>query len=284
MGCQCCIRPENEISNMNINKRTDTQNRSDRLKEEFESQLKEQNKYTFTNDIKDSDRTGQIEIKMNDVPEIINEKDNLKVKNIKIQNDNDIIIENNDKIENNNKENKNKKHNPPYWNESTYDDLEYYMLEISDDKSDKIFDLFNDIRIYPINHKSEAENYNVKDLIEKAEKNPLKPNFLIKNESFYYQLREILLSISTTPMSDEEVKDIILNDNFFKTFDEQKIYCVKCKIENEEESVWTLLKENEDIALNNILLKYIDYCIICAMPIINSYDMKVYFLFLSNQN
>ena len=269
---------------MNINKRTDTQNRSDRLKEEFESQLKEQNKYTFTNDIKDSDRTGQIEIKMNDVPEIINEKDNLKVKNIKIQNDNDIIIENNDKIESNNKENKNKKHNPPYWNESTYDDLEYYMLEISDDKSDKIFDLFNDIRIYPINHKSEAENYNVKDLIEKAEKNPLKPNFLIKNESFYYQLREILLSISTTPMSDEEVKDIILNDNFFKTFDEQKIYCVKCKIENEEESVWTLLKENEDIALNNILLKYIDYCIICAMPIINSYDMKVYFLFLSNQN
>ena len=284
MGCQCCIRPENEISNMNIHKRTDTQNRSDRLKEEFESQLKEQNKYTFTNDIKDSDRTGQIEIKMNDVPEIINEKDNLKVKNIKIQNDNDIIIENNDKIESNNKENKNKKHNPPYWNESTYDDLEYYMLEISDDKSDKIFDLFNDIRIYPINHKSEAENYNVKDLIEKAEKNPLKPNFLIKNESFYYQLREILLSISTTPMSDEEVKDIILNDNFFKTFDEQKIYCVKCKIENEEESVWTLLKENEDIALNNILLKYIDYCIICAMPIINSYDMKVYFLFLSNQN
>ena len=284
MGCQCCIRPENEISNMNINKRTDTQNRSDRLKEEFESQLKEQNKYTFTNDIKDSDRTGQIEIKMNDVPEIINEKDNLKVKNIKIQNDNDIIIENNDKIESNNKENKNKKHNPPYWNESTYDDLEYYMLEISDDKSDKIFDLFNDIRIYPINHKSEAENYNVKDLIEKAEKNPLKPNFLIKNESFYYQLREILLSISTTPMSDEEVKDIILNDNFFKTFDELKIYCVKCKIENEEESVWTLLKENEDIALNNILLKYIDYCIICAMPIINSYDMKVYFLFLSNQN
>jgi hypothetical protein len=284
MGCQYCIRPENEISNMNINKRTDTQNRSDRLKEEFESQLKEQNKYTFTNDIKDSDRTGQIEIKMNDVPEIINEKDNLKVKNIKIQNDNDIIIENNDKIESNNKENKNKKHNPPYWNESTYDDLEYYMLEISDDKSDKIFDLFNDIRIYPINHKSEAENYNVKDLIEKADKNPLKPNFLIKNESFYYQLREILLSISTTPMSDEEVKDIILNDNFFKTFDEQKIYCVKCKIENEEESVWTLLKENEDIALNNILLKYIDYCIICAMPIINSYDMKVYFLFLSNQN
>ena len=284
MGCQCCIRPENEISNMNINKRTDTQNRSDRLKEEFESQLKEQNKYTFTNDIKDSDRTGQIEIKMNDVPEIINEKDNLKVKNIKIQNDNDIIIENNNNIESNNKENKNKKHNPPYWNESTYDDLEYYMLEISDDKSDKIFDLFNDIRIYPINHKSEAENYNVKDLIEKADKNPLKPNFLIKNESFYYQLREILLSISTTPMSDEEVKDIILNDNFFKTFDEQKIYCVKCKIENEEESVWTLLKENEDIALNNILLKYIDYCIICAMPIINSYDMKVYFLFLSNQN
>ena len=284
MGCQCCIRPENEISNMNINKRTDTQNRSDRLKEEFESQLKEQNKYTFTNDIKDSDRTGQIEIKMNDVPEIINEKDNLKVKNIKIQNDNDIIIENNDKIESNNKENKNKKHNPPYWNESTYDDLEYYMLEISDDKSDKIFDLFNDIRIYPINHKSEAENYNVKDLIEKADKNPLKPNFLIKNESFYYQLREILLSISTTPMSDEDVKYIILNDNFFKTFDEQKIYCVKCKIENEEESVWTLLKENEDIALNNILLKYIDYCIICAMPIINSYDMKVYFLFLSNQN
>ena len=93
MGCQCCIRPENEISNMNINKRTDTQNRSDRLKEEFESQLKEQNKYTFTNDIKDSDRTGQIEIKMNDVPEIINEKDNLKVKNI-----NNILLQSSKKI------------------------------------------------------------------------------------------------------------------------------------------------------------------------------------------
>ncbi len=293
MGCQCCVRPKNDIATMYLNQETDTKTRKDRLKEQFESKLEEQNKYNFINDNKDTNRTGQIEIKLTEPSEIINDKINLKGKNKKNNEDN----ENNEKNENiieykeqlydkeeDNKEQNIKKHNPPYWNESTYDDLEYYMLEISDDKSNKIFDLFNDIRIYPLNHKSEGENFEVGDLIEYANKNPIKPNYLIKNECCYYQLREILLSISTTPMSDDEVNEIILNDNFFKTFNEQNLYFVKCPIDKEEESVWTLLKQNKNKALNDILIKYIDYCVICAMPIKDSYDMKVYFLFLSHEN
>lgn len=40
---------------------------------------------------------------------------------------------------------KNSKHNPPYWNEKTMDNIEDEIFEISDEKSDKIFELFNKI-------------------------------------------------------------------------------------------------------------------------------------------
>ena len=43
---------------------------------------------------------------------------------------------------------KNSKHNPPYWNEKTMDNIEDEIFEISDEKSDKIFELFNKITSY----------------------------------------------------------------------------------------------------------------------------------------
>jgi hypothetical protein len=68
---------------------------------------------------------------------------------------------------------------------------------------------------------------------------------------------------------------------FFNNFKLQNSFFVECPINNEEESVWKLLKKYENVALQDLLNNNVSYCLICAMPIKDSYDMKIYFMMLN---
>ena len=292
MGNQCCVREENkDLANLNIDMK-----RNDKLKVDFEKNNSQSN--LENSNLKDTIHTGRIEINIEE--DKINNNEEPELKTVKIKQNLEELYEKEKIEEKDEKEEKEENdivqefcndnaqnsHNPPYWNESTNDDLENLMLEISDEKSHKIFEFLNDIRIEPEKYKEEAKNQGLFDLISKAENNKKEkfsiPNFLIRNESCYYQLREDILVLNTTPMSDDERNERILDNYYFKTFKDKKIDCIECPIDNYKESVWSLLRKNESKALDDILTSYIDYCVICAMPIKDSYNMKVFFLLLSN--
>ena len=175
---------------------------------------------------------------------------------------------------------KNSKHNPPYWNEKTMDNIEDEIFEISDEKSDKIFELFNNIRLHSKDYINQSNDENISNLLEKSSNYSLKPNALIKSQSLYFQFREGLMNNYATPRDDETLLEDIYNA-FFNNFKLQNYFFVECPINNEEESVWKLLKKYENVALQDLLNNNVSYCLICAMPIKDSYDMKVYFMMLN---
>ena len=153
------------------------------------------------------------------------------------------------------------------------------IYEISDEKSDKIFEMFDNVRLYPSNYINQVNEEKISNLLKEVEKTQIKPNALIKENFFFYQFREALMNIYATPRDDEDLLDDVYK-NFFKDFKNYKYYYVECPINNEEEAVWNLLKKYEKDAIKELLLKYISYCLICALPIIDSDKMKVYFMIL----
>ena len=174
------------------------------------------------------------------------------------------------------------KHDPPYWNEKTMDNIEDEIFDLNEEKSEKIFQFFNDIRLNPKNYINQSNDENISDLLKKADKNKYKPNTLIKNNSFFYQMREGLMNIYSTPKSDESLMEDIEN-LCFKDFELKKRYFVECPIDEEEEAIWNLLKKYENVALDELLTNNVSYCVICALPIKDSYNMKVYFLMLTEK-
>ena len=172
------------------------------------------------------------------------------------------------------------KHDPPFWNEQTMDNIEDTIYEISEEKSENIFKFFNNIRLNPKDYINLSNDENISNLLKKADEYPYKPNALIKNSGFFYQLREGLINVYSTPKDDESLMEEIEN-LCFKDYDIRKKYVVECPIEKEDEAIWNLLKKYEDVALEELLTNKVNYCIICALPIEDSYNMKVYFLMLS---
>ena len=272
MGNQCCVREDQkDFGNLNTQ-----ENKNEQLKYEFDNPPEEKIQLKNSIENRETIQTGRIPIETKD------DKFNLlqsEIKNSQIheENKNNEIEE----LNNNNNNNESKIHDPPYWNEVNENELENIIFDISDNKSDNIFKLFNDVRMNTENYRNEFENHEITNLINEVQNKEEKGNQLIKNESLFYQLRECLLNFSTTPMSDEERNEKILEDNEFKNFKNKRIYSIECPIENENESVWNLLKGFKNEAVDNILTNKIDFCVICAFPIKNSYNMDVYFLFLS---
>ena len=132
------------------------------------------------------------------------------------------------------------------------EDLENLLYDLSDEKSNKIFNLFNDIRTNISNYKEDFINQGILNLFNDFEISTNKQNKLLRNESYYYY------NLNSNPMSEEERIEIILNDNDFKNYKDKNIYSVECEIDNENNSVLNLLIENKNE--DNILTKILDYC------------------------
>ena len=172
-------------------------------------------------------------------------------------------------------------HDPPYWNELNKN-LEDEVFNINEKYSKKIFDFYNELRLNPEKFIDNAEQKELSDLLREYNKSNERPLCLIEKEIYFYTLCEILLSIYYTPEAPDDTKNKVLKDEQFKEKN-KKLYYVQCEIENYEDAVWKLLKENENNAIKDLLCNKPDYCVIAAMPIVDSYEMFVYFLFLSDE-
>ena len=172
-------------------------------------------------------------------------------------------------------------HDPPYWNELT-NNLEDEVFKINEKYTKKIFDFYNELRLSPEKYIDNAEQKELGDLLREYNKLNDRPLCLIQQDIYFYTLCEILLSIYYTPESPDDTKNKVINNEQFKEKN-KKLYYVQCEIENYEDAVWKLLKENENIAIKELLINKPNYCVIAAMPIVDSYEMFVYFLFLSDE-
>ena len=146
-------------------------------------------------------------------------------------------------------------------------------------RNDEIFDFFNDLRNNPQNYIEEAENYDLKDIISLAKERRCSDNLntnLIKNPFFNLFLDS---EIKKTPYSKEDILINIENNEQLKNY-KKYFYVEESSIENPNESVWNLLKNNKDKALDEILFKKIDYFIVSCFFEPEKKIVKTYFLFL----
>ena len=149
-------------------------------------------------------------------------------------------------------------------------------------RNEEIFDFFNDLRNNPQNYLNEAEKYNLEDVISSARDRIISENInnLIKNPFFNLFLDTC---VKKTPFSKEDILNNIDNNEQLKVY-KKSLYCIETPFERPNESVWNLLTENKDKALDDILFKKIDYFIVSSMYIPDKKILMVYFLFLKKRH
>ena len=149
-------------------------------------------------------------------------------------------------------------------------------------RNEEIFDFFNDLRNNPQNYLSEAEKYNLADIISSARDRIISENVnnLIENPFFDLFLDAF---VEKTPFSKEDILNNIDNNEQLKVY-KKNLYCIETPFERPNESVWNLLTENKDKALDDILFKKIDYFIVSSMYIPDKKILMVYFLFLKKRH
>ena len=145
-------------------------------------------------------------------------------------------------------------------------------------KSEQIFLFFNNLRNNPLNYLSEAEKYNLSEIISTANEKSKKNNFtnLIKNP-FYDLFFD--KCVKTSPESEENILNNIEKENLFKNY-EKKLYIIEGNTDNVEECIWQLIKkcyDNDD----EILTKKIDYLVLTTITSDDNTKFFGYFLFLS---
>ena len=146
-------------------------------------------------------------------------------------------------------------------------------------RNEDIFDFFNDLRNNPQNYLEEAEKYNLTNIILSAKERRCSDNLntnLIKNPFLNLFLDT---EVKKTPYSKE---DILINIESIEQFKNYKkyLYIEESSIDNPNESVWNLLKNNKDKALDEILFKRIDYFIVSCFFVPEKKNVMTYFLFL----
>ena len=151
-------------------------------------------------------------------------------------------------------------------------------LNTDQQKSELIFLYFNNLRNNPLNYLSEAEKYNLSQIIstasEKAKKNNIKN--LIKNP--FYDL-SFDKCVKDSPESEENILNNIEKENLFKNY-EKKLYIIEGNTDNVEECIWQLIKKCYDNG-DEILTKKIDYLVLTTITSDDNTKFFGYFLFLS---
>ena len=138
------------------------------------------------------------------------------------------------------------------------------------------FDFFIDLRRNPKKYIEESVEYEINDILITAFNNKLYENkiMLIQNPFF-----NLFLDAYIQKYSDN--KDNILfdlnNNEILKDY-EKSLFSVKSNSKNNKDFVWFLLKENKNIAIDEILYKNYDFFIVSTENF--SDEIIAYFLFL----
>ncbi len=152
------------------------------------------------------------------------------------------------------------------------------VLTKNQDRNNQLFNYFNELRSSPQNFMSEAEKYDLQDIITLAEtkKNSISINTLIKNPFYNLYFDNY---IQKYPFCKEDIMNSLDNNeqlNMYQKF----LYSSEGTNENPNECIWNLIKENKDIAVDEILYKNIDYFIISSIYIPDNKKIIAYFLLL----
>ena len=153
------------------------------------------------------------------------------------------------------------------------------LLTINQRRADSILEYFNEIKLKPLNFLEEAKEHDVIDILNEyiESKNRI---LFIKNR-FYNSLLESY--VNRTPKMEKEIEKGLNNEIYLNKYDMQ-FYVVNSSIQDPNESIWTLIKQNKNDALNKLFIINISYLALCVYPIENSQNIKVYFLFLQLKN
>ena len=147
--------------------------------------------------------------------------------------------------------------------------------------TEEIFNLFNDIRNNPQNYLSEAQKYNLQNILSKAVNKSINENVknLIKNPYFDLFFDKC---VKESPESKEDILKNLEKENQLKNY-EKKLYIVLGDGDRPGDCVWGLLKNCEKEG-ENILEKDMDYLVITIMALDDKKSIFCYFLFLTKIN
>ena len=153
-------------------------------------------------------------------------------------------------------------------------DTEY--LNSKQVRDENIFNFFIDLRSNPNKYIEESKQYELNDILSSAYNNKLYLNkiMLIQNPFFTLFLDTYIKKYSDNK---ENILFDLENNMQLKDY-EKSLFYVKSNSNNPKDIVWNLLKENKNIALDEILYKNYDIFIVSS----DSYADGViaYFLFL----
>ena len=145
-------------------------------------------------------------------------------------------------------------------------------------RNDEIYDFFNDLRANPQNYLNQAQKYGLYDIISEAKDKVNENNVdkLIKTSFMSIRFDEF---VKRSPFSKSKILKNIDNDVIIQKYI-KKLYIVESSSDNPIECVWNLIKENKDIALNEILYNNPDYFVISTFYLKDENKIRAYFLFL----
>ena len=145
-------------------------------------------------------------------------------------------------------------------------------------RNDEIYDFFNDLRANPQNYLNQAQKYDLYDIIAAAKEHVNENNIdkLIKTSFMSIRFDEF---VKRSPFSKSKILKNIDNDVIIQKYI-KKLYIVESSSDNPIECVWNLIKENRDIALNEILYNNPDYFVISTFYLKDENKIRAYFLFL----
>ena len=166
-------------------------------------------------------------------------------------------------------------------NKIKLDTLNSEGFAIEQERNEEIFDYYNDIRTNPQNYLIESEKYGLKDLISSAIERKKTENLsiLLKNPFLNLFFNNY---VKKYPFSKEEILKNMENNEQVKGY-KKWLYIADSNVDNPKESIWNLLKDNKEIALDEILYKKIDYFIVCSNKLKENNIIKNYFFYLRKE-
>ena len=169
----------------------------------------------------------------------------------------------------------------PNFNNLRQETVNTECISLDQDRSEEIFDFFNELRNFPQKYIEESKKYDLENIILSAEirQKSGNINMLIKNPFFKLFLDTF---VQKYPYSKENIIESLNNDKNIENY-KKNFYCSKAPIENPKECIWNLLKENKDIALDEILYKKVDYFIVSTISTLEKKTILAYFLFLKKK-
>lgn len=148
---------------------------------------------------------------------------------------------------------------------------------------ESIFDYFNEVRTNPENFKKIAEEHNVGDVIEKVIDSSYTCNNLIINSYYNLLLSSYINNFTNDGEDNNKLLEEIEKEEKIKNCD-KKLFVVDGDINNPNEVVWKLIKDNKDISYETFFSNSIEFIVISCQPMLEEQKFKSYFLLLFKKN